>query len=58
MLYLAFSQFGRIPLDLDDEDGAPIPYGYEAGEYISKQEARDLGHADIQEVVDSWEQDA
>ncbi|MFS0253848.1 hypothetical protein ACL1C9_09165 [Corynebacterium striatum] len=29
-----------------DEEGEPIPYDYEASEYISKQE-----------VVDGWEQD-
>lgn len=40
-----------------DEEGEPIPYDYEAGEYIAKQEARDLGHTDIQEVVDGRAQD-
>ncbi|MDO5031223.1 BCCT family transporter [Corynebacterium sp.] len=41
-----------------DEDGDPVPYDYETGEYISEEEARDLGHADIQELVESWEEAA
>lgn len=41
-----------------DEEGEPIPYDYEAGEYISEEQARELGHADITEVVEQLGSDA
>ncbi|KXB56438.1 transporter, betaine/carnitine/choline family [Corynebacterium sp. CMW7794] len=40
-----------------DEEGTPIPYDYEEGEYISEEEARERGHADIQDVVEAMGED-
>lgn len=41
-----------------DEEGEPVPYDYETGEYISPEKAEALGHPDIAEVVEQLGTDA